>query len=547
LIDAIEAMLSENVPDDAPGCAVAVVGDGQIQAISARGLANLEHAVPINLDTVFHVASVSKQFTAYACALLAERGALDLDYPVARILDRFPFDAITVRDLIHHVSGLRELVWLCLLAGRHLEDVTTADEIYRLVSQQRELDFEPRSCFAYCNTGFTLLASVVERISGLTLREFAAEEIFQPIRMVATRFVENHHEVVPHRADSYDSSFGGPYRRIALSYSSCGDSGVNTTVADLARWTLHAMSPPARQLLEQRITLSDGTLLSYGFGVMLGTRRQQLVVEHGGVQAGFRAHVAMFPEYGVAGMALSNNGSCPVYGLAHGLADLMLDRLNAPIDEPSVSRTSPGELADLGGLYLDVSSRKTYILVTEGDRVKLGGMEFEPVGPGVFGTTGVELQVRPDVRLRRIGLSEHQLIPADHWIPTPPELETFAGDYWSDELAVRWSITRRYDHLALGHPRWGELRLTPTIENGFSTNIPSTLMDSSIDLHFDIDKKTIRVTAGTVVRLEFRRMSFAREDSEPSADRSAPKSPDAADRVGLRPLRQAADQPPGGS
>ena len=112
----IQSLLKEHVPNDGPGGVLGIVADGSLQAVAVRGRANLEHGVPIAPGTVLHVASVSKQFAAYSCALLADRAQLDLDAPVRGVLGWFPFENVTTRHLIHHVSGLRDQ-WELLLSA----------------------------------------------------------------------------------------------------------------------------------------------------------------------------------------------------------------------------------------------------------------------------------------------------------------------------------------------------------------------------------------------------------------------------------------------
>lgn len=293
-----EELVLRAVPDaDGPGCAVGFVRAGQPLVTACRGLANLEHGVPITERTVFHVASVSKQFTAYAVALLAADGLLRLDDPVAKHLDWFGFPEITVDQLIRHTSGLRDQWELIEAAGRRIEDVITTEDVVRLVAAQRGLNFPPGTAQRYSNTGYTLLGLIVAAVTGMSLREFCASRIFEPLGMASTRFVDDCHEVVPDRADSYDGE-AGRYRRVVLSYSTAGATSLNTTVADLARWAVHS---PAMQ------ALASHPVRDYGLGVWvdpgLGT------VRHAGADAGFRSHLVVLPERGVAAIALANHAS----------------------------------------------------------------------------------------------------------------------------------------------------------------------------------------------------------------------------------------------
>src|SRR5271168_1739825 len=196
-----------------PGCALSVIKDGQIIYKHGYGMADLDHDIPITPETVFHVASISKQFTAAAILLLAEDGKLSLDDDVHKYITELPdFGVrITLRHLLHHTSGLRDQWELLGLAGwRYSLDLITDDDVLELMSRQKELNFKPGDKYVYCNTGFTLLAQIVKRVSGESLREFTVNRIFKPLDMKSTHFRDDHAEIVKRIAYGYvDAKSGG--------------------------------------------------------------------------------------------------------------------------------------------------------------------------------------------------------------------------------------------------------------------------------------------------------------------------------------------------
>jgi CubicO group peptidase (beta-lactamase class C family) len=506
----VDALLAEAVPEDEPGCVLGVVADGALRAVAARGLANLEHGVPLTRDTVFHVASVSKQFAAYSCALLADRGDLDLDAQVSGILDFVPFTSITIRQLIHHVSGLRDQWELLLLCGRRLEDMITTAEIVERVARQRDLNFLPGEAYLYSNTGYTLLGLVVERVSGLSLREFAAAEIFGPLGMTTTRFLDDHHDVITGRADSYYPRKSDGNGRIALSYCTAGATSLNTTVPDLARWTIHAMTPTARRLLKQRIALNDGTPLGYGTGVMLGVRRGRPFIEHGGSDAGYRAQMLIYPEDGVGAIALSNRAGCPVADLAYRAADLALDALGVSRAEAIPRKRCAHVPESASGLYVEPLCDTTHILRLDGGNLVFDTSVFLPASEGVFvaeGRATSELHLGEELRLRSPSVPDRVFAPAEAWVPTPDELDRLPGRFWSDELEVYWTVARDDDGLVVRQPRWERLPLTPTVRHSFSFTVPSEPMGFRVDVRFDEQADGLFVSSGRVLRLRFRRVS----------------------------------------
>ncbi|HZM99550.1 MAG TPA: serine hydrolase, partial [Pyrinomonadaceae bacterium] len=183
---------------ESPGAAIAVIKDGIVVYKRGYGSANLEYNVPITPQTVFHVASVSKQFTAFAIALLASQGKLSLDDDIRKHLPEVPDfgKKITVRHLIHHTSGLRDQWTLLGMAGWRLDDVITKEHIMKMVRYQRELNFDPGAENLYSNTGYTLLAVIVERVSGQSFREYTEANIFKPLGMTNTHFHDDHEEIV---------------------------------------------------------------------------------------------------------------------------------------------------------------------------------------------------------------------------------------------------------------------------------------------------------------------------------------------------------------
>ena len=226
---------------DTPGAAVAVVREGKVIFSKGYGMANLEYDIPITAKTVFHMASVSKQFTAFAIAHLAQQGKISLDDPVQKYIPEVPeFEkTITVRHLVHHISGLRDQWTLLMMAGWRLDDVITKDHILSLVKNQKDLNFEPGARYMYSNTGYTLMAEIVARVSGKSFAQWTKENIFDPLQMEQTLFYDDHEKIVKNRAYSYYSGDEG-YKKSVLSYANVGATSLFTTVEDLSLWVMKA-------------------------------------------------------------------------------------------------------------------------------------------------------------------------------------------------------------------------------------------------------------------------------------------------------------------
>src|SRR5687768_11180705 len=314
-----------------PGCAVAVTLNGAVVFQKGYGLANMEYAIPVTPNTIFHIASESKQYVAFCMLLLEKEGKLSIDDDIRKYLD-YMHDfgqKITIRHLIHHTSGLRDQWQLLVNAGWQLDDVITQDHIIKLVSKQKALNFKPGEEHMYCNTGYTLMAEIVKKVSGLTLRQYAEKNIFQPLGMKDTHFHDNYTEVVPGRAYSYNPQSNGMYQHSVLSYSNVGATSLFTTVLDELKWlnNYETGTVGGKELVEKMYqvgVLNDGRKLTYAFALNMGKYKGWQQIGHGGGDAGFRTYACRFPEKGLGVVVFSNYGAVNPTGLANQVADLFL-------------------------------------------------------------------------------------------------------------------------------------------------------------------------------------------------------------------------------
>jgi CubicO group peptidase (beta-lactamase class C family) len=230
-LDAVFAALGPN----GPGAAVGIYRRGRLVYARGYGGADLDHSVPVTARTVFNVASLTKQFTAFSIALLARDGKLSLDADVQTYLPEFSFGApLTVSDLVHHMSGVRDYLVLAGLAGRGDADLLTQAQALALVRRQRALGFAPGTRFDYSNSNYVLLAEIVKRVSGKSLREFMRERIFAPLGMTATRLHDDLGLIEPGSATGYRPREGGGWARAVYNHETVGAGNLLSTVGDLA-------------------------------------------------------------------------------------------------------------------------------------------------------------------------------------------------------------------------------------------------------------------------------------------------------------------------
>ncbi len=337
---------------DSPGCALSVMRDGHIIYEHGYGMADLDHDVTITPSTVFHVASMSKQFTAASIVLLAQQGKLSLDDDVRKYIPELPNfgTPITIRNLIHHTSGLRDQWALLELAGwRYSLDLITDDDVMSVVTRQKELNFRPGDKYVYSNTGYTLLGLIVKRVSGVSLREFTTENIFEPLAMKSSHFRDDHAEIVKNNAYGYEAEKNGGFRLSITNFDTVGPTSLHTTVEDLALWDENFYHPRVggpdftSQMVE-RGKLNNGEQIEYAFGLVIGKYNGLPTVEHGGADAGYRSAMTRFPEQHFSTAVLCNSSDTFPVLLAQKVADIYL----APEMKAAASETSAAKMPETG-------------------------------------------------------------------------------------------------------------------------------------------------------------------------------------------------------
>src|SRR5712671_1379101 len=243
---AVDEVFGDLAKAGSPGCALGVYRDGKIIYAKGYGLANLEENVPITPQSVFDIGSTSKQFTSASILLLEKQGKLSVNDDVRKYLPELPDygQRITILQLLNHTSGLRDYLSLMELAGINTDSVTTDVDALALITRQKALNFAPGSDFLYSNTGFFLLSVIVQRISGKTLREFAGENIFAPLEMTHTQYRDNHAALIANRALAYEERENKDGYTLDVSYfEQTGDGAVHTSVEDLLKWDENFYSP----------------------------------------------------------------------------------------------------------------------------------------------------------------------------------------------------------------------------------------------------------------------------------------------------------------
>jgi CubicO group peptidase (beta-lactamase class C family) len=463
---------------ESPGAAVAVVRNGEVLLTEGYGLASLEHRVPITSTTVFDLASLSKQFTGLAIAMLVEDGRIRLDDDIRHYIPEVPDfgHTITIGHLVHHTSGLRDWPGTLALGGMRFDDVISFDQILRMVYNQQDLNFEPGSEYVYSNTGYNLMAELVSRVTGRTFRDWMDEHVFRPLGMTRTHFHDDHTEVVPNRAFGYSLMRDGSHRYTPNNLTAIGSSSLFSTVDDLARWLINLDRPvvggrSTMALVHTRGRLNDGTMIEYAFGLSHGVYRGLPTVAHSGGWASFQTYLVHFPEQGFGAVVLANGTAVNPARTAYAIADIYLADELDPWEMPgpgaveSLANSTSIALDDYEGLYrlgsaryLRVRHENAGLLVQATNESEFPVMprsetEFwvEAYGASIGFERDTEGRV-PHLEYRGVRAPRVEDQP-------PPRLAELTGEYVSDELETSYAVVLENDRLAMRHRRHGTIPL----------------------------------------------------------------------------------------
>jgi len=503
----VDRIMAELDRDDAPGAIVAWVYAGEVAVERAYGMADLTHAVALTPRTPSNIGSTAKQFTAYAVARLAAEGRLALDDDVRRWLPELPeLDApVTLRHLLTHTSGYREFLNALAVGGWLLEEADFIEprEAFRVVERQPRLQNAPGSEWNYNNTGYVLLAHVIEAATDEPFAPWMRANVFGPLGMDSTWIRSHPGDLVPGRTQGYTPLGGSVFRETADIGGAVGAGAVYTTAGDLARWMGHlargtaegASGPEAEALREMttRYVLSTGDTVGYGLGLELGTERGLRRVSHGGGDRAHRSHFAWYPELDQGLIVISNRGGLPGRVIGE-LTELFFgEAMEAPVaaaagaavaPEPAGVDLAPERFDEVAGRY-ELEAAPGFVLrfYREGDRFMTQAtgqpaFELTATSDSTFVLSVVEAGVtfHRDAEGRVTGLSLHQNgnHPARRLEETASEIDLapFAGRYFSEEFESVYTIAVEGGRLVAQHRRRGPVRLEQSGDDLFSGAFP---------------------------------------------------------------------------
>lgn len=439
----LDSIMGKDISDSTPGCAVGIQSKGA-NVLRAYGQADLESHVSNSVGSVFNIASVSKQFTAAAVLLLANEDKLALDDDVRKYLPELQAweRPITIDHLLSHTSGLRDFRFTDWMLGRDALPQHNSD-VLAYAARQQSLNHAPGESHLYTNTGYVLLALIVERVSGRSFQDFTRERLFEPAGMTHTQSEDDSRRVVANRSSGYaqlePAQDGKParFQQMLTARHTFGHGNLLTTVGDMQRWNAalsrNTYGPKLTAQMEEPARLRNGFMLDYARGVFVGKYRGLREVQHSGYNGNYTAWVGRYPDADVAVSLLCN-------GDGDNVSPRDLVNLVLPKDVPerdTAQEAPPSSKQDLSthsGVYRRVDNGQLTLWTFSKDarmedgRHVLGpyNYEFDPADPA-------------RIVLRSYGNASEWIQVPEHTPPTAT-LGEFQGHFISEELLAGYNV-----------------------------------------------------------------------------------------------------------
>ncbi len=458
-----------------PGCAVGVAKDGRTIFERAYGSAELEHDVPNRPETIFEAGSVSKQFTAAAILMLSEEGKLSLNDDIRKYVPELPRygQVVRIHHLLSHTSGLRDWGVVAEISGWPRGDraVTNADAL-AIAARQKALNYAPGSEYSYTNTGYNLMAVIVERVSGATLADFTRDRLFSRLGMANTSWRDDFRRIVKNRAVAYGRRAGG-YAQDMPFENAYGNGGLLTTTGDLLIWnealTTGRLGPFVTAELHRRARLNYGREIPYARGIVVGRHKGRDEIQHAGATGAYRAWAGRYPQEKLSVSLLCNAGDASAVDLGRRVAEQFLSP--AP---PEASAAAGGDATSRTGMFVNERSGVPTTLVLEGERLRMKeGPFFDPVASDRFRSPAGEM-VFEDLDAFLLHNNDGETVRFRRVQPLrlePTQLAAFTGLYRSEEADVAYMVAVKDGGLMLQHTLRPEaaIHAVPAYKDAFKT------------------------------------------------------------------------------
>ncbi len=464
-----------------PGGVVLVTHQNNLVFTKAYGLANIPYQIPNTEESVFNIGSLSKQFTAMGIVLLHLDGKLSFDDDIKTYLSEFTDfgKTITIRQLLHHTSGLRAVPELFGLAGWRSGDAISNDDVYRYLLKQQDLNFEPNSEFMYSNSGYILLAKIIERISKQDFKSYMKEKVFQPLHLNSTFVEEDNSVIITKTANSYTETAPSFFQTVENNDLTYGASNVYSTSADISNWAKNYTKAPkswkkAFSILETLTTLNSGEKNNYAFGIVIDDFFENRRIQHTGAIAGFQSIMYSYPDEDLQIIILSNFTSNQLSQKANQISQLFLQNKSKPTKIEEIKSSFKISIEDLQkneGMYWNDKNNYSRKIFVANDtlwylRNNNQKSPLLPISETEFQMGGIneKLVIKFDIHSAKMTLifannSTETFEKYEDKLLTLEELKSYTGDFYSSELETFYTITLKDKSLYGYHSRFGEFEI----------------------------------------------------------------------------------------
>lgn len=503
-----DSIVKSYIQQKDPGCAVGIMKDGQVLFSQVYGSANLDYKIPVSDSTLFNLASVSKQFTAFLVLLLEKEGKLNLDEEIQKYipdLEKFAYP-VTIRQLVHHTSGIPSSDNLRLFAGISQEAPWSAEDEFNMVKLYHKLIYQPGSEQNYSNTGYFLLTRIIEKVTGKSFSQCMSEMVFKPLNMKTAAVYDSPGKVIVNRATGYRKAGESYIETNTEGESIYGSTNVYASLNDMISWCSNLINHcyGGKELSEKQFypkdTLNNGDTIKYTYGFFVGKRGGLKIVEHGGYTMGFKDQVSIIPEAGFTVFVLSNNENLDPGNLASKIINIYLNDKLLPnvINERKEIHIKKGLCQTYEGSYI-MDDDMVLKFANRNDTLKLiipGAPEFimYPEKENEFFLKAFDAQctfiMNPDGKVNEIIWHQNNVNPkGKRYIEpkhlTQKELQEFTGKYENTELNVTYPVT--------------------LAGNGLAITLPNTFRMIGMDTNLNIEHRYGDSFHGNLGKIEFRR------------------------------------------
>ena len=441
---------AKSSPASSPGCAVGVSLDGRKVYERAFGMAEIEHGIPNTPQTIFESGSVAKQFTAAAIVLLSLDGKLGLDDPVRKHIPELPdYGApLTIRHLLNHTGGVRDWGSVLALTGYGRGDRVVSQALAMdVITHQRSLNFTPGAEYSYTNSGYTLLSTIVERVSKLSLPAFTEQRLFKPLGMSHTSWRDDYQRLVPGRAQAYSGPLRGPWKLAMPFMNVYGNGGMLTTVDDWLKWNAaldsRTLGAPLVDALETTGVLNDGRKITYALGIVVTNENGIRKVSHGGSTAGYQTFLSRYPDLKLSVAVMCNGSSRNAAALERDVFNEIVGGTPTTLDTIDLK---PEELQKYAAFFRDDTTHIPVRTLYANGVLRWEGGVLRPLRNGAFQSGSMRFRFnmgqhgKPSTVEIDSGETTSRLTAEQEWSPTPAELKSFAGIWHSEEADASFTF-----------------------------------------------------------------------------------------------------------